>query len=270
MKVCKFGGTSVSSVDSIKRVAEIINSDSDRRYIIVSAPGKRWAGDDKITDMLYALADADGEEFNEVFKKLRDRFSSLVQDLCLHLDVGREFDDLAGKIREGVSKDFVASRGEYLSAKMIAELLGARFVDAKDLVKFEGIALDFDGTIANIKRSLGGERAVIPGFYGSREDGEIKTFSRGGSDITGALVACAVNADMYENWTDVDGVYSADPRKDAGARLIERMTYKEMYDLARQGANVLHEDAVYPAERAHVPINIKNTFNPSAHGTIIE
>ncbi len=270
MKVCKFGGTSVASADSIKRVAGIVKSDSQRRYIVVSAPGKRWAGDEKITDMLYALLSAKGKEFDELSSKLQGRFFAIKQVLGLRLDLSREFEDLTEKILSGAGKDFVASRGEYLLAKMFAEYLNARFVDVKDIVKFKGDALDFESTITNIKYSLNDELTVIPGFYGSREDGEVKTFSRGGSDITGALVACAVVADIYENWTDVDGVYSADPRKDASARLIEHLTYKEMYKLAKSGANVLHEDAVYPAERAHIPINIKNTFNPSALGTIIE
>ena len=258
----------MASADSIKRVVDIIKSDDTRRYIVVSAPGKRFDGDEKITDLLYALYRSK-DDFGEIYAKIESRFLSLKQELDLHLDIDRELDELATRIFKGVSEDFVVSRGEYLSAKILAEVLGAEFVDAKDTVVFsDDGTVNAEITVSKLKSALSDDLVVLPGFYGSLK-GDIKTFSRGGSDISGAIVAAAVRADVYENWTDVDGVYSANPKTDKNARLIERMTYKEMFDLSAKGANVLHKDAVYPVERAGIPINVRNTFNPMCEGTYI-
>lgn len=261
----------MANAETIKQVESIILADDTRRYIVVSAPGKREREDAKVTDLLYRLKRVfdEGSNFKEVLSLLQDRFFEICRGLEVDIDVQAELDDLKEKLEGGASEDFVASRGEYLSAKILARKLGFSFCDTQELVRFKGNDLALDETIDNLSSTLKGfKRAVLPGFYGSDERG-VKTFSRGGSDITGALVAAAVCADVYENWTDVDGVYTADPRKDKNAKFIENLTYDEMFDLAKSGANVLHKDAVYPAQIAGIKINIKNTFNPSSIGTTI-
>ena len=198
-----------------------------------------------------------------------ERFFEIGNGLKIDVGLQAEFDGIEREIG-GKNVDYAKSKGEYLSAKLLAKTLEIPFVDTKCLVKFKGETLDFDTTLANIRMVLKDvDRAVLPGFYGSDENDEIKTFSRGGSDITGALVAAAMRADAYENWTDVDGVFSADPRKDETATRFERLTYKEMYALACSGANVLHKDAVFPVEKFGIPLKIKNTFNPYCKGTLI-
>ena len=274
MKVCKFGGTSMANANTIECVKRIVDADADRRFIVVSAPGKRCDGDEKVTDMLYDLKREFDKtcEISDKFERLEARFESIQSGLGTRLNLDREFDEIKAKLKSGATSDFVASRGEYLSAKIFAEYIGADFVDAKDLIKFGSNGeLQFEKTIFALQSALLNlKKAVIPGFYGSTDDGEIKTFSRGGSDVTGALVARAVGASVYENWTDVDGIYSADPRKHKDVVMIERLCYKQMYALALNGANVLHKDAVYPVEEAGIPINIKNTFNPRCFGSWIE
>lgn len=272
MIVCKFGGTSLANADTIGLVKQIISLDADRRYIVVSAPGRRNPADSKVTDMLISLKnDFDkGRDVSDGIDALCARFQDIAQKFGIDFDADGEFEKIYRALTLGASDDYVKSRGEYLSAKLLSIILGVPFVDAADLVKFGTDGVDYETTLANISNALKAfDRAVLPGFYGSDRDGQIVTFSRGGSDVSGALVAAAVKADVYENWTDVDGVFSADPRKDDTARLIDRLTYEDMYALALSGANVLHKDAVYPAERAGVPINIKNTFNRYAAGTWI-
>ena len=270
MKVCKFGGTSMATAETIKQVETIIKADDERKFIVVSAPGKRNGSDEKVTDLLYRLKKEydGGGNFKEVFDTLENRFFEIAQGLEVDVGLKEEFERLKDTLAYGV--DYVVSRGEYLSGKLLAKRLDFPFVDAKDLVRFDGNTLDFNRTIVNLKATLSKcKTAVIPGFYGENENGEIRTFSRGGSDITGALVANAVDADVYENWTDVDGIYSADPRKDKNAKLIERLGFEDMFERANSGANVLHKDAVYPAQQKAIPINVRNTFNPSCEGTLI-
>ena len=272
MIVCKFGGTSMANAETIGLVKQIISLDADRRYIVVSAPGRRNPADSKVTDMLISLKNDfdNGRDVSKGIDALCARFQDIAQKFGIDFDASCEFEKIYRALTLGASDDYVKSRGEYLSAKLLSKILGVPFVDAADLVKFGTDGVDYETTLANIANALKAfDRAVLPGFYGSDKDGQIVTFSRGGSDVSGALVAAAVKADVYENWTDVDGVFSADPRKDSTARLIDRLTYDEMYALALSGANVLHKDAVYPAERACVPINIKNTFNRYAAGTWI-
>ena len=271
MKVCKFGGSSMSNAYAVACVEKIIRADESRRYIVVSAPGKRDKDDKKVTDLLYLAKDKfdRGENFFEVFEVIKTRFLDLEIELQVDAKLECELEEIKDKIAGGASRDFVASRGEYLSAKLLAKKLDVPFCDTQNLVWFEGDNLALDKTIENLSAKLKSfERAVLPGFYGSNALG-IKTFTRGGSDITGALVAAAVRADVYENWTDVDGIFTADPRKDTTARFVEKLTYKEMYTLALRGANVLHKDAVYPVEAAGIKINVRNTFNPDCKGTII-
>ena len=273
MKVCKFGGTSMANAKTIKIVEGIVRSDKTRRFVVVSAPGKRWAGDDKTTDLLLGLKRAfdKNEDYQPILRRIEDRFCEIERALGTHVGVQNELELVAKNLLAGEGVDYVASRGEYLSAKIFAELLDMPFVDSKDIVKFSANELDYLATIKGLKRALSGlDGAVVAGFYGSDENGKIKTFSRGGSDITGALVARAVRADVYENWTDVDGVYDGDPKKDKSAKLIEKMTFDDMFKLAANGANVLHKDAVYPVQEAGIPINVRNTFNQSSTGTWIE
>lgn len=260
----------MATAETIKQVEQIIRADDERRFVIVSAPGKRYAGDVKVTDLLYRLKRQydDGKNFDEVFETLENRFLEIAQGLEVDVEIDKEFEHVKRSLANGV--DYVASRGEYLAGKILAKRLDVPFADAKDLVRFDGDALDFEKTIANLKATLSDcKRAVIPGFYGADENGNIRTFSRGGSDVSGALVANAMDADVYENWTDVDGIYTADPRKDKDAKLIERLGFEDMFALAKSGANVLHKDAVFPARQKSIPINVRNTFNPSCKGTLV-
>lgn len=258
---------------SIKIVANILRADETRRFVVVSAPGKRYEGDEKVTDLLFRLKRQydEGADFQAVLQKLESRVFELENELGADINSKREFEIIVRNMREGKGADYVASRGEYLSAKLFAKFVGLPFVDSKTLVKFKDGALDYEATIDALRSALAGLKgAVMPGFYGSDENGEIKTFSRGGSDVTGSLVARAICADVYENWTDVDGVYDSNPKTNKSAKLIDRLTYGEMFDLALNGANVLHKDAVFPVLEAGIPINIRNTFNPAAVGTWIE
>lgn len=272
MRVCKFGGTSMADAESIKKVAEIVRRDASRAYIVVSAPGKRNKADFKVTDALYdCFAQLDGEGFDEAFSRIKQRFVDITDGLSVDFDILSSLDEVRNGILKERSRDYTASRGEYLSARILAAALGVPFVDSADLVRFgEGGELLLDESLALIRARLDGiDRAVLPGFYGSMPDGRVKTFSRGGSDISGAIVASAVGADVYENWTDVDGFLSADPRIVKSPRLIDCLSYNELRELSYMGAEVLHPEAIYPVRRAGIPINIKNTFNPSAPGTLI-
>ncbi len=273
IKVVKFGGTSMADAKSIRQVAEIIKQDKERRYVVVSAPGKRFSQDHKVTDMLYACyhdMQINGE-CKATFDKIRERFKGIVEDLGLGLDIDSYLDKVEEEMLKYNSAEFCASRGEYLSAVITAEVLGYEFIDAKDVMIFDTNG-DFDSESTNekVKSVLENiERAVVPGFYGGDSEGIVHTFSRGGSDVSGAVIARAVGASLYENWTDVNGFMSADPRIVDNPKPIETLTYKELRELAYMGANVLHPESIFPVRVSKIPINIRNTFCPAADGTMI-
>ena len=273
MKVCKFGGTSMANSATITQVADIVRADSERRYVVVSAPGKRTSADIKVTDALYACHRERAEKGSckESFAVIRKRFLDIEKELGIDISVASELDAIEKAIDAGASADYTASRGEYLSARVLAALLGYEFVDTASLIKFDKDgALLLDLSLDNIRDRLASvDRAVLPGFYGTDNENEIKTFSRGGSDISGAIVARAMSASVYENWTDVDGFLTADPRIVKDPDIISCLSYKELRELAYMGAEVLHPESVFPVRTAGIPINIKNTFNPSAAGTMI-
>ena len=271
--VTKFGGSSLANDEQFRKVRSILELEPTRRYLVPSAPGKRWPTDEKVTDLLYLCNDlaAAGKPFEDQFVKIRERYLSIANQLHLQVDIESRLNEVAEGIAAGKSRDWCASRGEYLCAVLMADYLSWKFVDAADGVRFrEDGTLDDEKTQELLSDLLkDGEPAVIPGFYGAREDGEVVTFSRGGSDITGALVARAVNADVYENWTDVSGFLMADPRVIEGPAEISSITYKELRELSHMGASVLHEDAMFPVHRAGIPTNIRNTNKPYHPGTLI-
>lgn len=273
IKVAKFGGSSVADGIQLTKTKEIIRQDPDRRYIVVSAPGKRYEGDNKITDLLYLCKTHIDHNlpYDQLFQVVADRYMAVEINLGVKVDLLTHLNEIKENLRKNPSADYIASRGEYLNAVLIAAFLEYDFVDAAELIKFDAKGrLLMDETNEAIRTELAKhERAVLPGFYGSTPDGEIKTFSRGGSDITGALVAGALNADVYENWTDVSGFLMADPRIVNNPKQIRKISYKELRELSYMGASVLHEDAIYPARIANVPINIRNTNNPDDSGTYI-
>ncbi len=273
IKVAKFGGSSLADENQFRKVKKIIDADPDRRYIVPSAPGKRFSEDIKITDMLYRcyeLAGA-GKNFDEEFGIIEKRYNDIIAALSLSLSLKDDFADIKSALRAKVGKDFAASRGEYLNGKILAEYLGYEFIDAAEVIFFdENGKYDVDHTDDVLSERLKNiERAVIPGFYGVSANDTIKTFSRGGSDITGAIVAKAVHADLYENWTDVSGFLSADPRIVKNPRPIELITYRELRELSYMGATVLHEEAIFPVKSVGIPINIRNTNKPEDCGTMI-
>ncbi len=273
LKVAKFGGSSLADGIQLIKTKNIITADPARKYIVVSAPGKRYEGDVKVTDLLY-LCKAHIENnlpYEQVFQVICDRYMAMAINLGVTVDIFPEFEKIRQNLQKGASSDYIASRGEYLNARVIAAFLGYDFVDTEGLIKFDakGRLLTEETNEALAKELKNHESAVLPGFYGTTPDGKIKTFSRGGSDITGALVARAVNADVYENWTDVSGFLMADPRIVANAKPISRISYKELRELSYMGASVLHEDAIYPARLANIPINIRNTNLPEDPGTMI-
>ena len=257
----------------IKNVKNIIDGDLTRKYIVVSAPGKRYSGDIKVTDMLYSCHAELMSEGNikESFAAVRARYVSVVKELDLNFDIGSVLDETEERIAQECSEDFTASRGEYLCARIVAEYLGAKFIDAEDVIFFdEGGALDGAKTYKAVAEALAGvERAVFPGFYARGANGEVKTFSRGGSDISGAIVARAVNASLYENWTDVSGFLACDPKLVDSPKKIKTISYKELRELSYMGANVLHCESIFPVRKANIPIQIKNTFRPADEGTSI-
>jgi aspartate kinase len=263
----------VADAIQIEKTRKIIEADPERRYIVVSAPGKRFGSDNKVTDLLYLCkAQIDlSAPYDQVFQVIVDRFTAMSVSLGLDVNLTKHFAEIRSRLESEPSADYIASRGEYLSAIIMAKYLGCDFVDTAGLILFDKKGrLMNDETIAALKDALSThERAVLPGFYGGYPDGRIKTFSRGGSDITGALVAEAVGADVYENWTDVSGFLMADPRIVKDAKAIGRVTYMELRELSYMGASVLHENAVYPARRANIPINIRNTNEPDNPGTVI-
>mgnify|MGYP002510867411 FL=1 len=272
-KVVKFGGSSLASAEQFKKVGSIIREDEERKFVVPSAPGKRDDGDTKVTDMLYgcyALADAD-QDFRAELQAIRDRYRQIIDGLELSLSLEEEFAEIERMFLEKAGSDYAASRGEYLNGIIMAAYLGFTFVDASQVIFFDENG-DFDGERTNevlSARLAGCASAVIPGFYGSMPDGRIKTFSRGGSDITGSIVAKAVKADVYENWTDVSGFLIADPRIIERPEAIDVITYRELRELAYMGVPVLHEDAIFPVRQQGIPINIRNTNAPEDEGTWI-
>ncbi len=259
--------------ETIKKVVDIVVADGARKYIVVSAPGKRDERDFKVTDALYDCYDeiVKTGSCDVTFEQIKRRFEEIYNELQIDFDLNAALRDIRREMESTRSRDYAASRGEYLSAMMLAAKLNAEFVDAQDVIVFDKNGdLLLDESLENFRRELCGlERAVIPGFYGTDADGNIKTFSRGGSDITGAIVATAMNAEVYENWTDVDGFLAADPRIVDSPRTIDCLSYREMRELSYMGAEVLHPESIFPVRSAGIPINIKNTFNPDCPGTLI-
>ncbi len=274
VKVAKFGGSSVADGIQVRKTKEIISADKDRRYIVVSAPGKRFDDDNKITDLLYLCKTHKDHNvpYDQVFQVIYDRFIAMELDLDVKVGLVAQFEEIKKEIEKGASEDYIASRGEYLNAIVIAAFLGYDFVDTKDILVFDdrGHFLSEESN-KNLKKELKKHKnAVLPGFYGSyKKSGKIKTFSRGGSDITGAIVAKAADADIYENWTDVSGFLMADPRIVKDAKPISNISYMELRELSYMGASVLHESAITPAREENIPINIRNTNRPQDPGTII-
>ncbi len=273
IKVVKFGGSSLASATQFAKVGEIIKSDASRRFVVPSAPGKRNDKDTKVTDMLYACyakAEA-GEAFKTDLRKIKDRYNSIINGLNLSLSLEDEFKTIEENFKNKAGVDYAASRGEYLNGIIMANYLGFNFVDPAEVIFFdEEGQLDSEKTNKVLSKRLKGmDNAVVPGFYGVDVDGNVKTFSRGGSDITGSIVAKAINATIYENWTDVSGCLVADPRIIDGAATIKVITYRELRELSYMGASVLHEDAIFPVRKAGIPINIRNTNAPEDEGTMI-
>ncbi len=272
-KVVKFGGSSLASAEQFKKVGKIIHEDSSRRYVVPSAPGKRFSSDTKVTDMLYECYGAaeNGKNFKPMLEKIQARYNEIIQGLGLNLSLKDEFEKIRENFEAKAGREYAASRGEYLNGIIMANYLNFEFIDAAEVIFFNE-----DGTLNNDKtntmlyeRLKGCEYAVIPGFYGALDDGTVKTFSRGGSDITGSLVARAITADLYENWTDVSGFLVADPRVVNNPEVIDTITYRELRELSYMGASVLHEDAIFPVRKAGIPINIRNTNAPEEKGTLI-
>ena len=271
-KVVKFGGSSLADAKQFKKVKDIIYADSNRRYVVPSAPGKRFIEDTKVTDLLYKCYNAESEEaFESLLAEIHSRYQEIIDHLELDLSLEDEFQIIRKNFKNKAGSCYAASRGEYLNGKIMANYLGFPFVDAAEVILFDehGILIA-DKTNSLLKEKLADmDYAVIPGFYGAKEDGTIQTFSRGGSDITGSLVAKAIQADMYENWTDVSGFLVADPRVVYQPEVIETITYKELRELAYMGASVLHEEAIFPVRKEGIPIHILNTNKPEDKGTLI-
>ena len=273
IKVAKFGGSSLADANQFKKVAEIISADKARRYVVVSAPGKRYSGDTKITDMLYDCYDkaANGDDFYSDFSAIEDRYNSIIKGLNLDISLEEEYKNIRYLFAHSAGRDYAASRGEYLGGIFLANYLGIPFMDTVGLLYFNECGVfDLDRTIAKLGPKLAEfDRVVIPGFYGSMPNDTIMTFSRGGSDITGSIVARAVNADIYENWTDVSGFLICDPRIVKNPQPITTITYRELRELSYMGATVLHEEAIFPVRTVGIPINIRNTNHPEDPGTMI-
>ena len=273
LKVLKFGGTSLADAEHFRQVAEIIKSDPTRRYVVASAPGKRQGSDTKVTDLLYkcyALA-ANEEDVTQIFNEIKQRYIDIIEELGIELDLTPKFDRIRDALLHNTGRDYIASRGEYLNAMILAKYLGFEFIDAKKVIFFnEDGSFNAEKTNDVLRDALSEvEHAVIPGFYGSMPNGTIKTFSRGGSDVTGSIVARAASATLYENWTDVSGFLMADPRVIDNPKPISTITYKELRELSYMGATVLHEDAIFPVRYSKIPINIRNTNRPDDRGTFI-
>ena len=273
LKVLKFGGSSLADAEHFRAVADIIKSDPERRYIVASAPGKRNSKDTKITDMLYHCYElaADEKDITDVFEAIKERYTGIIKELGIDLDLSEVYDKILRSFLHNSGRDYVASRGEYLNAMILAKYLDFHFIDAKKCIFFNDDG-NFNPERTNevLRDYLSKyDYAVIPGFYGSMPNGTIKTFSRGGSDITGSIVARAASASIYENWTDVSGFLMADPKCIENPKVINSITYKELRELSYMGATVLHEDAIFPVRYSKIPINIRNTNKPEDRGTFI-
>jgi aspartate kinase len=273
LKIVKFGGSSLADAAQFRKCADIVNADKDRRFVIVSAPGKRFSEDTKVTDMLYACYKkaAKGEDFSADFAAIEERFRLIIEGLQIDLDLADEFNHIKHAFAHRAGSDYAASRGEYLNGRIFAAFMGFDFIDPATCIFFDDNgSFDLAATLDGLKPALGkSEYAVIPGFYGARRNDTIKTFSRGGSDVTGSIVARASGADIYENWTDVSGFLVADPRIVKDPAVITEITYRELRELSYMGAGVLHEDAIFPVRTAGIPINIRNTNKPDDPGTMI-
>ncbi|AUD63790.1 hypothetical protein BK010_09375 [Tenericutes bacterium MO-XQ] len=270
-KVAKFGGTSLATPEALKEVISIIQSDEERKYIVVSAPGKRFKEDIKVTDLLYQLADEIiiGQKA-DTYELIKQRYLSLTENFKLSFSLEDLLDHILAEMIEEETVEFIVSRGEYITAIILADILGYAFVDAKELVRFRGSRVDYTQTQKIARKYLRDkENIVIPGFYGATLKGDLKLLSRGGADVTGALISAAVHAKMYENWTDQDGFLMCDPRIVEDPHLIDIMSYKELRALSFMGASVIHSDTFYPVAKAGIPINARNTFNREAKGTFI-
>ncbi len=273
IKVVKFGGSSVASAEQFKKVKNIIDSDAKRRIVVVSALGKRFSNDSKITDMLYLLSYhiKYNVDSSAIFSQIESRYEEVRKDLDININLKREFDIIKENIKNGASEDYLVSRGEYLCGKMMASYLGYEFVDASDVIffKYDG-TIDNEKTIDAVKSKFAVcKKMVVPGFYGTFPTGDIKLFSRGGSDITGSILAMALNVEKYENWTDVSGLLMADPRIVENPKSICEITYDELRELSYMGASVLHEETIFPVRELNIPIHILNTNRPNDEGTII-
>ncbi|MBO5938270.1 MAG: aspartate kinase [Clostridia bacterium] len=273
VKVVKFGGSSLADAEHFRQVASIIKADPARRYVVPSAPGKRYKDDTKVTDMLYACYEKirNHESIDELYEQIKDRYNGIITDLGMDFDISGELDYVKNAMMHRSGRDFAASRGEYLNGLILSKFLGYSFIDAENVIFFkENGSFDEEKTNRVLAEELMQHKnAVIPGFYGVMPNGTIKTFSRGGSDITGSIVARAAQADLYENWTDVSGFMMADPRIIDDPCAIQTITYRELRELSYMGATVLHEDAIFPVRYAGIPINIRNTNEPTAQGTMI-
>ncbi len=273
IKVVKFGGSSLADAEHFRRVADIIKSDPSRKYVVASAPGKRYPGDVKVTDMLYNCYEMikEHEDIETYYSQIKDRYYGIMSDLGLDFDISGELEYVKNAMLHRAGRDYAASRGEYINSLILAKYLGFDFVDAENVIVFrEDGQLDEEKTYETMRAALARhEYAVIPGFYGCMPNGTIKTFTRGGSDVTGSIVASAVNADLYENWTDVSGFMMADPRIVDHPLSIDTITYRELRALSYMGATVLHEEAIFPVRNAGIPINIRNTNAPADKGTMI-
>ncbi len=272
-KVVKFGGSSLASAEQFEKVGSIIRAEADRRFVVPSAPGKRYKEDIKVTDMLYACYDLaeNGKDFKAQLEEIKTRYEEIITGLKLDMSLDDEFKTIEKNFKEKAGKDYAASRGEFLNGKIMAVYLGFDFIDSATVIFFnEDGSFDAEKTQKVLSKKLEKmDNAVVPGFYGSYPDGRVKTFSRGGSDITGSIVAKAIHADVYENWTDVSGILVTDPRIIENPQKIDTITYLELRELAYMGFSVLHEDAIFPVRQEGIPINIRNTNAPSDSGTWI-
>ncbi len=273
IKVAKFGGSSLASAKQFQKAGNIIFEDIDRRYVVPSAPGRRFDGDTKVTDMLYQCYNTacKGDNFTPILKEIQERYQEIIDGLSLDLSLESEFREIHRQIENRTGIDYAASRGEYLNGILLANYLNYEFVDAGEVIFFkEDGSFDDEKTNDCLGDKLNRiERAVIPGFYGTAPDGTVKTFSRGGSDITGSIIARAVHADLYENWTDVSGFLLTDPHVVNNPEVISTITYKELRELSYSGATVLHGDCILPIRREGIPINVRNTNQPEDDGTLI-
>lgn len=273
IKVAKFGGSSLSDGAQFAKVKNIIEQDPSRRVVVVSAPGRRTSDDNKVTDLLYLVKAHIKYDvsYDSIFEMIEQRYMDIRSECGLSLDLDQEFEIIRGKLNKNISMDYLASKGEFLNAKLMAEYLGYQFVDSADLISFKYNGdVDTEKTGQNFKEIFDVyNKIVIPGFYGSLPNGDIKVFSRGGSDVSGAIAAASLDADVYENWTDVSGILMVDPRIVENPKSIARVTYAELRELSYMGAAVLHEDTVFPVRAKDIPLNIRNTNEPENPGTII-